>query len=181
MLRASILLIVFGILASCAPISEDACRSGNWQAIGIGDGIKAEPASRVGDYAETCAEFGISPDLAAYHAGRAEGLKTYCTAENAYSEGRKGKKLRPVCTPETATLISPANRHGLRYHAIEEDRNQIRDRIDSREQELAANYSGTLTPAQQIEAAQLRSEIKSLEFELFKLRIDLRRYDSWPP
>lgn len=181
MIRALLLLSFVGLVATCAPISEDACRSGNWQAIGIGDGIKGEPANRVGDYAETCAEFGVAPDLAAYQAGRTEGLKTYCTPDNAYAQGRKGNRLRPVCTPDVATLISPANRHGLRYHAIDQDMDKIRNRIDSRESELAANYSGTLTPAQEIEAAQLRSEIRSLNHELFKLRLDLRRYDSWPP
>ena len=178
--RVILLLALFGLLSACAPISEDACRAGNWRGIGISDGTNGLPASTVGKYAETCAEFGIAPDLTAYQAGRAEGLKTYCTPDNAYQEGRQGDALRSVCPAAIAPQMQAAHRHGKRYHDITEDMDRIRERIDNREQILDTNFSGTLTPAQQIEAASIRAEIRSLDNDLFRLRIKRRQYETWP-
>ena len=76
--------------------------------------------------------------------------------------------------------MQAAHRHGKRYHDITEDMDRIRERIDNREQILDTNFSGTLTPAQQIEAASIRAEIRSLDNDLFRLRIRRRQYETWP-
>lgn len=180
MRRVILLLALLGLGASCAPISEEACRAGNWTGIGLRDGTKGLPASQVGSYAETCSEFGISPDITAYQAGRAEGLKLYCTPANAYEEGRDGNRLRPVCTPDATLLMRPAHNRGMKYFDIARDMERIEDRIDSRRQLLANSYSGTLTPAQELEAASIRAEIRALDTDLFRLSIQRRRYATWP-
>lgn len=169
------------ILSTCAPISEEACRGGDWRGIGASDGARGLPTSTVGKYAETCAEFGVTPDLVAYQAGRSIGLQTYCTPSKAYSEGRNGRRIKPVCSADAELTMTPAHRFGLRYFDISEDMDRIRDRIDTREQLLASQFTGTLTQAQEIEAASIRAEIRGLDSDLFRLRIQRRRYDRWPP
>lgn len=180
MARAILLLALLMGLASCASISEDACRAGNWNALGFADGTKGKPADIIGEYAEACAEFGIAPDPAAYAAGRNEGLKTYCTPANAYLVGRRGKRIAPVCSADATLAMQPANRHGLRYHEVQEDIDAVKERISERRAVLNANYSGTLTEQQKAEARRIRSEIRSLDHELFLLGIDERRYSRWP-
>lgn len=168
------------LIASCAPISEEQCRGGNWQAIGFADGTKGRDASIVGTYAETCAEFGATPDLQAYTAGRQAGLLQYCTPANAYDLGRRGRRIAPVCTADSTLAMQPAHRTGLRYHEFETQIDEIEDRIRDREALLATNFSGTLTDAQEIEAAGIRVEIRDLERRVFVLRLKQRRVDSWP-
>ena len=42
----------------------------------------------------------ICAEIAAYQAGRAEGLRSYCTLENGYEAGYAGRRYRDVCPPE---------------------------------------------------------------------------------
>lgn len=102
-------------LAACASLSEEACRAGDWAGIGFRDGAAGRPDGYVARHAEACAEVGIAPDLAAWRAGRAEGLTVYCTRANAYELGRRGTRLAAVCPGADALALAAANDRGLRW------------------------------------------------------------------
>lgn len=124
------------LLASCASLSEDACRSGDWAGIGVRDGMAGRGPSYVREHVDACGEYGIMPDLTLWEAGRQEGLKTYCTPRSAWEEGARGRILKDVCA--NAEALRDDNRRGLRYYRIgkeisrlERDIHQINDRIFS--------------------------------------------------
>lgn len=91
------------LLAGCATMTPaeraDACRSTDWQRFGLNDGKLGVPASSREDDFQNCAEVGQPVDLAAYDAGRTEGLLSYCTAENGFRVGYEGRRYAKVCPP----------------------------------------------------------------------------------
>ena len=64
---------------------------------------------------------GHPADIEAYEAGRAEGLREYCTVENGYQVARQGRSYRDVCPPDLETGFLQGYEQGrkdrLRDHA----------------------------------------------------------------
>ncbi len=119
-------LFGFLLLVSCAPISEDACRSQSWRAIGIRDGEKGKSLGQFASYAEECAKYGISPNQSEWQSGREIGLKSYCTAENSLKIGRNGRSLNNVCAGDQSEL-KRANDKGLEIYKAERELTNLRN------------------------------------------------------
>ncbi len=100
---AALLLGALG-LAGCASVSPEEraafCRTVDWHEYGRNDGRLGIPSGERADVIAACEKAGLPADLAAYEAGRAEGLAAYCTVENGYEAGRQGRRYRGVCPPE---------------------------------------------------------------------------------
>ena len=94
-----LLLIALMVLSACASISEEECLAADWYSIGVEDGSKGYPMSRIGNYRKDCAEVGVAPDADEYAEGRDYGLETFCTYERGYSEGKRGFSNKAVCPP----------------------------------------------------------------------------------
>ena len=90
-------------LMACTTISPEqraeACASTDWERYGVNDGTLGVTTASRADEFQDCAAVGQPVDLAAYQAGRSEGLAKYCTAENGYQVGYNGRKYRNVCPP----------------------------------------------------------------------------------
>ena len=93
------LLIALLVLSACASISKEECLAADWYSIGVEDGSKGYPMSRIGAYRKDCAEVGVAPDADQYAQGRDRGLESYCTYERGYAEGKRGSSNRAVCPP----------------------------------------------------------------------------------
>jgi len=167
-------------LASCAPISEDACRGGNWGSIGLEDGKEGKSLSILDKYAQRCAEFGVAPDQDVYLAARQSGLQFYCTPQNAYQVGRDGGRLNKVCQPGVQASISPAFNQGKRYYEVTEEIRRIRDRQDDLRDQLRALRDQT--PVQGLDAQRLtiRSKIEDLRHDIFMLDLERDRFETFP-
>ncbi len=101
--RALLLLATLGA-AACTTLTAEqriaACQATDWVSYGENDGILGvATAARAEKFAD-CAALGYPADIAAYQAGRAEGLGSYCTVENGYDVGYAGRRYRKVCPPE---------------------------------------------------------------------------------
>ncbi len=101
--HAFLLLATLGA-AACTTLTAEqrsaACQATDWASYGDNDGrLGVATAEREKKFAD-CAEFGYPADLAAYQAGRAAGLSTYCTVESGYEVGYAGRRYRKVCPPE---------------------------------------------------------------------------------
>lgn len=177
---ANILISAALLIVSCAPISEDQCRGGDWGSIGLADGKAGKSVSILEKYAETCAEFGISPDQNLYLQARKSGLQFYCTPQNAYKVGREGARLNTVCEPAVQSQIRPAYDRGNKYYEINRDIEKKEDRIDELQDSLRADFSDPLTPEQVTQRQLIRSKIRDLEHDIFVLEIRRKRFDSWP-
>jgi hypothetical protein len=130
-------LVGFGLLASCATLSEEACRQGDWRGIGYVDGTEGRLETHIQRHAEACAALGITPDVVRWREGRTEGLRLYCRPEQAYLIGRDGGALNPVCQGHDLDALAAAYERGRRYYdlGVEIDQLEVEvvalnDRID---------------------------------------------------
>ena len=85
------------LLVGCASMDRTECVNANWYAVGLEDGARGQPLERLGAHRRACAEYGVSPDAERYAAGRNEGLKSFCTYERGFAEGRSGHTNAGVC------------------------------------------------------------------------------------
>ena len=99
MIALPLLLITLLFLSACASISEEECLAADWYSIGVEDGSKGYPMSRIGAYRKDCAEVGVAPDAEQYSQGRMVGLESFCTYERGYAEGKRGASNKAVCPP----------------------------------------------------------------------------------
>lgn len=77
----------------------------DWYTIGLEDGARGRPVERLGDHRRACAEHNIAPNAERYMAGRNEELKTFCTYERGYSEGRAGHAYAERETTKTRNAL----------------------------------------------------------------------------
>ncbi len=172
---AILLTLLLGmVLSSCATLSEDECRAGNWQAIGQADGAAGRDLNYVDQHAEACAEYGVAPDVAAWRAGRKAGLPLYCTVDNAYSLGRSGVSMRAVCPAQAQAELTQAHRHGMRYYDLGREISELEHRRSDVLRDL-----GTLAPDDPRVGA-LRGEYHRLGLQLTLLESQQRLYASYP-
>jgi hypothetical protein len=111
---------VAALLGSCTTMSKDECLAGAWGEKGYADGAAGYPATRLDDHAKACAKYQVAPNPAAYGSAREDGLRSYCTVEKAWVEGRAGNTYYGVCRSEEETVFLPAYQDGLRLHEVEE-------------------------------------------------------------
>lgn len=107
------------LLGSCATMSEDQCRVGDWGGQGLRDGSAGLPMSRLDDHAKACGKHGVAPDVTPYRSAREDGLRTYCRLERGFEEGRAGRSYHGVCRAEEEAEFLPAFSDGSRLHAAE--------------------------------------------------------------
>jgi hypothetical protein len=93
-------------------MDREECAGADWRLIGYEDGTRGLPASRIGQHRGACADHGLSPDLDTYLAGRREGLKVYCTRDNGFDLGVRGKSIAAVCPEETASAFRSEHARG---------------------------------------------------------------------
>ena len=93
----SVLLAAGAALNGCATLSEEQCLVGDWYGIGVADGQNGYSFERLGEHNEACASHGVIPDAAVYEQGRQQGLRSYCTPQIGFREGRQGDSYRGVC------------------------------------------------------------------------------------
>lgn len=191
--RTILILAALALTGGCATISEQECMIGDWRTIGFEDGTRGYTADRIGSYRQACAEHGISPDLAEYRAGRAEGLEQFCRPQNGFSVGSAGHRYAGVCPADLETDFLVAYNEGRRLHDLkrrvsgvdsqiaQKDRQiaRIEEQIDAHEDMIVADGTGTLERARLLlEAKELLDERKDLEHEIDQLERDREAYQK---
>lgn len=91
-------------LSACVTVPDDqraaACAATDWAEYGLNDGKLGVPEADRADKFADCAALGQAANIAAYRAGRAQGLAQYCTAEQGYKVGYEGRRDPKVCEGE---------------------------------------------------------------------------------
>jgi hypothetical protein len=124
------------LLQGCATLDREQCQVADWRLIGYQDGVQGKPASIIGTYREDCAEHGIVPDLDAWQAGRAQGLREYCTDANAFRLGRGGHAYPAVCPGTGNAAMQAAYDDGRAIYLARAEVKDTRAQIYSREHEI---------------------------------------------
>ncbi|MCA8870015.1 MAG: DUF2799 domain-containing protein [Rhodobacteraceae bacterium] len=173
------LLAVLFLLVSCSGISREDCISGDWRAIGQRDGQAGYGPERLSEQARICKAFGVSPDAAAWEKGRREGVRQYCTPQNAYQLGRKGRPISDLCTASDKARMASAHAQGLKYHEISVKILHLQqvimmNRMDIRE--ILGATNGGLT----VDAMLAQSENFRLEEQIHQLERERQAYANWP-
>ncbi len=182
MIRLSPLCVplLAGLVASCASLSEEACRVGDWQGIGYRDGAAGRDSSYVANHAEACGKIGIAPDLAAWKEGRVAGLRQYCTPRNAYKVGQRGSALNPVCQGYDLGQLERANAQGRRYHEVDMEMSRVQFEIDQNNAEIDNLLEGKVTSADKRRIRGLRRDIERGQSMLRRLESEQRLYAYFP-
>jgi hypothetical protein len=119
-------------LAGCATLSEKECR-GDWEAIGRADGARGLPADELERHRTACGKHDITPDAAAWRAGREQGLVTFCTPRGGYLAGRGGETYRDVCPAAKEAAFLAAHRRGREVAELIREVRVLRQRRDDYE------------------------------------------------
>jgi hypothetical protein len=197
--EALLVAVVALLLGACAAkMSKDECRTVDWRTVGYEDGVAGRPGDRIGEHRRACAEYGVTPDLNAYLAGRTAGLREYCQPHNGYRAGVSGYTYYDTCPADLAEQFEKAYDEGRALYVrerrvtetdelIEEKRSEIR-RLEDRVAESAFDViDATSTAEERTQAVldtkqaaerigQLKSEITELEKERARYQAELDAY-----
>lgn len=183
--------------AGCASLSESECRAGDWRGIGVADGRDGQPPERLADHREACSKHGVALDEQAWHQGRDEGLRGFCTASNGFRVGSSGAAYAGVCPPLLEGAFLTAFEHGRGLHVLRTAFSEVEQAIAAREGDLR-RIEDDVRAAEQAAAAEqdadrrrdlirtlrrlaeqrgrLRGEIDSLRGEYYARRARLDDY-----
>lgn len=156
-------------LAGCATLDKEDCVQGSWYAIGLEDGSRGRPLERLGEHRRACAKFNIAPDADQYLAGRSEGLKSFCTFERGYGEGRAGHLYNAVCPSPQA--FATGYRRGRELYDLQSQLAGLQAEINRSKAALTAGIPNPKARAYEAErleslsrqADQLEAQLRAAE------------------
>jgi hypothetical protein len=163
---ASSLLLAFA-LAGCASLDKDECVNADWYAIGLEDGARGRPVERLGDHRRACAKHNVAPDAARYVAGRDEGLKSFCTYQRGYADGRAGHAYAGGCPQGLAAPFLSGYQRGRELHELHRQLDQVQKEIAQTKTALKEGIPEPRARARQVE----RLESLSREADQLEARI----------
>ena len=174
------------LLAGCTTMSKDQCLAGAWGEKGYQDGLSGYRPSRLDDHAQACAKFGVEANPSAYLSAREDGLRTYCTWENGFRQGRQGNSYGGVCAPAEEREFLPAYEDGRRIYVVEQAvssaesaLNSAVSRIENREDKLDAKQRELRQEGlSDEERDRIRDRIREVRDEIRDARRDARRAEE---
>ena len=195
-MKATSLLIALSTLllgACAAKMSRDECRTVDWRTVGYEDGVAGQPGDRIGEHRRACAEYGVTPDLNAYLAGRTAGLREYCQPHNGYRAGANGYTYFDTCPADLAEAFEIAYDEGralyVRERRVTDTERQIEDRhreirrLEDRVAESAFDVIDTTSTAEErtqavLDTKQAAERIGRLKAEITELEKERARYQA---
>jgi hypothetical protein len=126
------LVVLVVTMSGCAGMSEQACLSTDWNAVGFEDGAVGRSVASVGNYRQSCSRHGIAPDLEQYRAGHAEGVEVYCRAGNGFEVGRRGSRYAGVCPANLEPEFLEAYAEGRELYELEASLRSVENQIAAR-------------------------------------------------
>lgn len=184
------------LLAGCATMNEDECRSADWYSVGFEDGAHGRSINYIGNHREACAEYGISPQADRYQDGWNQGIRRYCTPRNGYQAGMRGHSRSAQCPSDLARDFDIAYQYGHRIYLlnrelsdIDRDMRTMQNELEQVQQELAQIERRLMGDAQRerqqdrmhVRLRQLYRQEADIEAQLAALdRMDRRKKDEQP-
>ena len=181
------MLVVFGGAAGVARVLDRRVAT-------VDDfGVAGQPGDRIGEHRRACAEYGVTPDLNAYLAGRTAGLREYCQPHNGYRAGANGYTYFDTCPADLAEAFEVAYDEGralyVRERRVTDTERQIEDRhreirrLEDRVAESAFDVIDATATAEErtqavLDTKQAAERIGRLKAEITELERDLARYQA---
>ncbi len=158
-------LVGLALLGGCATLSKEECLSGNWREIGVRDGQAGRTADFVAKHAKACEKSGVAPDITLWERGRQQGLPVYCTPQRAYSEGRDGRSLSPVCPAADLVTLQAAHDKGRTYYRLSSDIDDLESDVSDLESEITGEKSAERRATLLLRLNMLQARIRMKEAE----------------
>ena len=176
-MRTAFSIVVFCVtvsaLAGCTTMRPEQCLAADWRNVGLQDGTTGQPLERFLRYGEDCAEAGVTPDKAAYVAGRNEGLESYCTVRSGYNVGSSGgwRRYHHVCPDHLEPAFLLGFRIGQRADAIRNQHREVERQLEEAE-DLSRDKSLSDEGRRRVrdEVYRLRREKRRIEAEWGRFR-----------
>jgi hypothetical protein len=166
------LFALVALLTGCASMDRTQCASANWYAIGLEDGARGQPLERLGAHRRACAEHGVSPDAEPYVAGRNVGLKSFCTYERGFAEGRSGHGNAGVCPATVAAGFQSGYQRGRELWDLNRQLNDVQKQITRSKAALKEGIPNPRQRASEVERLEdLARESSELETKIARLEI----------
>jgi hypothetical protein len=173
-------------LSGCSGMDQAECTTADWRVIGYEDGTAGRNQTRIGEYRKACAEHGITPDLAEYKEGYAEGVRNFCTESSGFNYGRRGGAYDGICPqgmePDFLAGYSLGREHYVLSREVSSLNSRIsrnKSRIDSLENSIAQK---TLQVADDDTSGDKRVEllldIKNQSAEIGELKAQIRKDEA---
>jgi len=134
--RTALATLALLALAGCATMSKEECEATDWRTVGYEDGAMGQGIERLASRRQACAKHGVSLDLAAYRAGRDEGLLEFCQPANGFRAGTRGRDYSGACPAHLAADFEDAYRAGRELWRLESRVNDTLRSIADRYGEL---------------------------------------------
>ncbi len=127
------------VFQGCATLKKEECLTADWDLIGYEDGLKGYAPERIGKHRKACAEYGVTPDTAAYTGGRSRGLVQYCTPSKGFNIGRRGNGYSDVCQahPDLEAAFHEGFLFGRKIYLLESEIEEKKEHIRVMEEEMA--------------------------------------------
>ena len=158
------------LLAGCAAMSADECRTADWREQGERDALAGYPRARLADIRKACAEAGVAPHEGLYADGWSRGIVQFCTSDNGARWGRRGHDYRNSCPPALEPAFLSHYGAGRRVYDAERKLESLRNE----QQRLQRELSQARDDATQ---RRLRMELRNSDWMLGRARDDLERAD----
>lgn len=200
-----VLPIIFVGLAmsGCSTLNKSECLAVDWTTIGYEDGVAGHSGERISQHRKACAKHGVSPDLAAYQAGREQGLREFCQPANGFRLGAHGYSYAGVCSGELESAFLGSYDSGRELYVLQSRVSGATNQIEYRRQEIhrlenaivkasALIVSGESTAEERAQAVvdtkhmaekagELKTEIRQLEQDRVHHERDLEEYRATLP
>lgn len=162
------------LLSGCASLSENQCRTADWESIGYQDGSRGYDAGRIGNHSEACAEYGIKADRELYEEGRLQGLELFCTGYNGMRLGRQGYAYSGVCPLSLQGDFVRGYEVGRELHDMDAHMQQLQSEV----QRVQAELKREEPPLSDKDRDYLLHRLRELEREYGRSESDLRAMES---
>lgn len=160
---------LLSLLAACATLNEDECKTVNWQQLGDIDGAAGHPATRIAKHHKACEKHKLTVDPVAYERGWQGGIARFCTPQNGFSLGRRGGNYNNSCPSEFAGAFVSAYRPARALHDAESDLQSAESEFDRALRDVSLlSHPRTKEDLQRLRYASDR--LTQLRFELPTLR-----------
>ena len=169
------------LLGGCASIGEDECLAMDWRTVGYEDGATGMGIERLTWRRQACAKYGVTPDLDAYRAGRAEGLLEFCVRENGFRVGAAGRSYSGACPAPLAEEFLTAYEDGRQLWRLQRQLDDAvagiaarRAEIERIDQSLSASSLIIVSPDSTSETrAQALLDMKNLADRRHRVEVEI--------
>ncbi len=178
------LVAVLGLLAltgACETMSVDECRVADWRSLGFQDGANGTTLEKFSAREKSCSKAGVTAHFEPYSAGRADGLRSFCTPERGFRAALSGYVYQGVCpaSAEPEFLIGYDDGR-MAYQAtsavssLQSDINSLKYRLDDYDKDIrdhrrtldSASATAEEKEKSRKRIAELRDDRKSAERDL---------------